>query len=135
MQDQPSAGAMLEAIAKLLRDELLPHLDSRPAFQARVAANALDIVRRELEIAPHANAEELARLKQLLGQSGDLATLNWALCRRIAEGELGLETPGLADHLWETTLAKLAIDQPGYATYREYLKRQPAQPGTPTGES
>ena len=30
----------------------------------------------------------------------------------------GLHTPGLAEHLWQTTLDKLAVDQPGYDSYR-----------------
>ncbi len=34
---------------------------------------------------------------------------------------MDLETPGLADHLWETTLAKLAVDQPNYWGYRAAL--------------
>ena len=29
-----------------------------------------------------------------------------------------LQTPGVAEHLWATTLAKVAIDQPTYASYR-----------------
>ena len=45
--------------------------------------------------------------------------MNWRC--RIRAGELTLETPGLADHLWATTLAKLAVDQPNYAGYRAAL--------------
>jgi Domain of unknown function (DUF6285) len=124
MQDQPTSIAMLAAIATLLRDELLPKLDGRSAFQARVAANALDIVTRELEQAPAVNAEESARLYRLLGETGDLHALNWALCRRISAGEMTIATPGLLDHLWRTTLDKLAIDQPNYATYRQVLEER-----------
>ena len=43
------------------------------------------------------------------------------LSRRIAAGELSLQTPGLAAHLWATTLAKVAIDQPTYASYRREI--------------
>ena len=43
---------------------------------------------------------------------------------RIAAGELTLETPGLADHLWRTTLAKLAVDQPTYWGYRAALEER-----------
>jgi hypothetical protein len=28
----------------------------------------------------------------------------------------------LAEHLWQTTLAKLAVDQPNYAAYRREMK-------------
>jgi hypothetical protein len=130
VQDQPSAMALLTAIAILIRDELLPTLKGRPAFQARVAANGLEIVARELDHAPRANAEESARLEKLLGKPGDLAALNRQLCRCIAAGEMTLATPGLADHLWLTTLDKLLIDQPSYASYRRVLKKKrlPLQP-------
>ena len=33
------------------------------------------------------------------------------------------ETPGLSDHLWATTLAKLAVDQPQYGAYRHEVRR------------
>jgi hypothetical protein len=91
-----------------------------------VAANALDIVGRQLDLAPAANAFETQRLEKLLSATGSLDELNQALCRRIAAGELTLETPGLADHLWLTTLDKLAIDQPQYATYRWILAQRAA---------
>ena len=52
---------------------------------------------------------------------GILVSLNTELSHRIAEGAMGLETPGLADHLWATTLAKLAVAQPTYAAYRASL--------------
>lgn len=118
MQDQPTAIELLKVAAHFVRNEFLPQLSGHAAFNARVTANVLDIVRRELELAPSANARELERLTALLGEMGDLERLNRLLCERIAGGLVGLETPGLAEHLWETTLAKLAIDQPGYASYR-----------------
>ena len=47
--------------------------------------------------------------------------LNRALADRIAKGEVDLQTPGLADHLWQTTMDKLAVDQPNYASYKREL--------------
>jgi hypothetical protein len=38
--------------------------------------------------------------------------------KRIRNGELDIQSPGLAEHLWQTTLAKMKIDQPNYASYR-----------------
>ena len=57
----------------------------------------------------------------LLGMDGELVTLNAELSRRIAAGEADLSTPGLAEHLWAVTLAKMAVDQPTYAAYRASL--------------
>ena len=58
---------------------------------------------------------------QLLGMQGSLGDLNRALADRIAKGEVDLQTPGLAEHLWQTTMDKLAVDQPNYAAYKREL--------------
>ena len=122
MQDQPTSADLVGAVADFIRNHAMPQLTGHAAFHARVAANALDIVKRELEIAPDANAEELSRLKALLGKEGSLEELNRELCARIFSGDLTLDTQGLKDHLWATTLAKLAIDQPKYSGYRRALE-------------
>ena len=118
MQDPPTVSELLEATAAFLRDVAVPQLSGHAAFHARVAANALDVVKREIELRPAAEREEHARLTTLLRTEGPLEELNALLSRRIAAGELSLQTPGLAAHLWATTLAKVAIDQPTYASYR-----------------
>ncbi|MDP1628071.1 DUF6285 domain-containing protein [Parvibaculum sp.] len=122
MQDQPTASELVEAVADFIRNHAMPQLQGHAAFHARVAANALDIVKRELEVAPTANPDERRRLTDLLGHDGPLEELNSELCARIEAGEIGLDTPGLADHLWKTTLTKLAIDQPNYSGYRRALE-------------
>ena len=126
MHQRPDPDDLLEAVAQYLREQALPELPGHTAYLARVAANALDIVRRQLKQAPQADAAELQRLRQLLRSDDGLAELNRRLCERIAAGEIGLHTPGLAEHLWQTTLDTLAVDQPGYDSYRREV-------GTATG--
>lgn len=111
MHQRPDTDDLLQAVAIYLREQALPQLPGHAAYLARVAANALDIVRRQLQQAPVADAAELQR-------DGNLAELNALLCQRIAAGDIGLHTPGLAEHLWQTTLDTLAVDQPGYDSYR-----------------
>jgi uncharacterized protein DUF6285 len=118
MQDPPTITELLESTAAFLREVAVPQLSGHASFHARVAANALDIVKRELELRPAAERDEHARLQALLHVEGSTEELNALLSRRIAAGELDLQTPGLAEHLWATTLAKVAIDQPTYASYR-----------------
>lgn len=134
MQDRPTPTELLEAVAAFLREQVVPAADGTLAFHARVAANALDIARRELlaEADTHQAAGERAALQALLGDSteADIDALQRTLCRRIADGALDLATPGLADHLWRTTRAKLAVDQPRYGSYLRSL--DPISPGTPT---
>jgi hypothetical protein len=118
MQDPPSVNELLEATAAFLCEVAVPQLSGHASFHARVAANALDVVKRELELRPAAERAEHARLQTLLRSDGSLEELNALLSRRIAAGDIGLQTPGVAEHLWATTLAKVAIDQPTYASYR-----------------
>lgn len=122
MQDQPSAIELVEAVTEFIRNHAMPQLQGHAAFHARVAANALDIVKRELEIGPDAAAQEMARLRALLSKDGTPDELNRALCEKIEKGDVTLDTPGLKEHLWETTLTKLAIDQPKYSGYRRALE-------------
>ena len=169
MYDTPTPEELLAAVARYLRDDAGPALgrsgaqpdNSALAYQARVAANMLDMVRRQGLLAPLAEAAERARLLTLLGEAGaieaidatgttsttstpdtpdtpieidraagDLAILNRRLADGIADGRLSLVTPGLASHLWRTTLDKLAVDQPGYASYLQVLAATTAAPMT-----
>ncbi|MGN5476460.1 DUF6285 domain-containing protein [Cupriavidus basilensis] len=122
MQDSPNAIDLLQSVTAFLRNAAIPRLSGREAFDARVAANVLDIVERELRLAPDTAAAERDSLRQLLGTDGDLEALNRQLCEAIAAGHIDLETPGLATHLWTVTLNKLAIDQPAYSSYRAALQ-------------
>jgi hypothetical protein len=58
----------------------------------------------------------------LLGMQGSLGDLNRALSEGIGSGGIDLQTPGLSDHLWQTTMDKLAVDQPNYASYKRELE-------------
>ncbi len=118
MQDEPTPSELIKAVADFLRNELTPQLSGHSAFKLRVAINALDLVTRQLALEATSDAAELARLSQLLGMDGSLPDLNRALAERIASGEADLDTPGLSEHLWQTTMDKLAVDQPNYVAYR-----------------
>jgi hypothetical protein len=121
MREQPSAAELIEAVAEFISRDLMPTLEGRLAFHARVSVNVLSIVRRELALRPRADQAETSRLVALLEAAGDADTLNAELCRRIAEGEIAADDPALIEHLWATTLDTLAVDQPTYATYRRII--------------
>ena len=93
------------------------------AFKLRVAINILDLVTRQLTLEEGSDAAEAARLRALLGMDGSVPELNRALAEHIARGEVDLATPGVAEHLWQTTMDKLAVDQPNYASYKRELGR------------
>ena len=118
MQDEPTPGELIKAVADFLRAEIAPVIKGHNAFKLRVGINALDLVTRQLALEGPSDAAEAARLKALLGIDGSVMELNRALAEKIAKGEVDLDTPGLKEHLWQTTMDKLAVDQPGYASYR-----------------
>ena len=127
MYDRPGPVELALVVKRFLEEQAMPALEGRVAFHARVAVNALGIVARQLEQAPQAEAAEAQRLHALLGDAGSLDAANRELCRRIRAGEIGLDTPGLREHLWETTLAKLAVDNPRYSGYRRALAAREAR--------
>lgn len=135
MQDLPNPEQLLTAVSRFLREDAGPalgrHGDHALAYQARVAANMVDTVARQTALAPAADAAERRRLQVLLGlpNEADLAALNRRLASRLADGAIDSSHPGLAEHLWATTLAKLAVDQPGYDTHQRHAAPTPT--GTP----
>src|ERR1043166_610972 len=102
MQDEPTPTELIKAVADFLRNEIMPAIKGHNAFKLRVGINALDLVTRQLTQEAGSDAAEHARLKQLLGTDGPLVELNRALSDKIAKGEIDLQTPGLAEHLWQT---------------------------------
>ncbi len=124
MQDEPTPIELTKAVADLLRSDITPMISGHNAFKLRVAINALELVVRQLTLEEGSDAGEAERLAQLLGVEGALLEQNRVLAEKIASGEFELSTPGLSEHLWQTTLAKLAVDQPNYASYKRELERK-----------
>lgn len=117
MQDPPS----LEIIRALASPETG---DGAPGkFEDRLRAAALELIARAEARAPESEAGERERLMALLGEDGDLVSLNRELCARIQDGVLTLASPGLASHVRATAMEKLAIDQPAYPAYRRALEQ------------
>ncbi|MCP3406723.1 DUF6285 domain-containing protein [Bradyrhizobium sp. CCGB01] len=123
MQDEPTPIELTKAVADFLRNDITPLISGHQAFKLRVAVNILDLVTRQLTREEGSDAAEVERLRALLGMDGSVTDLNRALAERIAKGEAGLATPGLVEHLWATTMDKLAVDQPNYASYKRELGR------------
>jgi hypothetical protein len=118
MMDQPSIRELVDAVRSFLEKRAMPELSGHTAFHARVAANALSIVVRQLDQSAKSDADERKRLQALTGRNGTLDELNRELCRRIRNSEFTLETPGLAKHLELSTREKVTIDQPNYSGLR-----------------
>ncbi len=136
MQDRPTAEELLTAIEGFLAGEILPHAEGARRFHARVALNALQIVRRELAHEDPHLAADLAGLESLLGPGGGACSTLGAgpaalratvrvrteeLCERIRRGDA--DRPPFRDavvaHFRAAVRRKLEVTNP------EWLKAAP----------
>ncbi|TPE61158.1 hypothetical protein FJQ54_09710 [Sandaracinobacter neustonicus] len=108
----PSAIQLIEAVQIFLK-EAEAELDGRLGFHARVAGNALAIVARELAQQP--DAAEAAALAPLGGAS--------ALCEALRAGQLSPDDPAVLGPVRAAVLARLAVDNPRYATFARLRDR------------
>ena len=127
--NRPTMKELLEAVREFLEARVMPSLDKTTAFHTRVAVNVLAIVERELEKGPGLDQAEHERLRRILQQEGSLKDLNASLCRQIREGRIDSRNPELIEHLRLTTLGRLSIDNPRYATYQRAIRGEAAEPG------
>ncbi|HEY8767471.1 MAG TPA: DUF6285 domain-containing protein [Dehalococcoidia bacterium] len=96
MQDRPTYDELLAAVEYFLDTEIVPNVPGARGFHSRVAANAIRIVRRELEREDEALAAEWAGLDALLGPAvvpigraqlrAALSDRNEAFCAQIRSG-------------------------------------------------
>jgi hypothetical protein len=126
MQDRPTVHELLRAVESFLRDEVVPATEGRRQFLARVAANAIGLVERELASeAAHAE-REWSGLDALLGSApmprerdalaAAVRTRNETLCARIRAGELDAAEPqrALLAHVRRTVRDKLEVTNRAY---------------------
>jgi hypothetical protein len=119
----PLSGELLTATRDFLRNEVGASIEGRNAFLARVAANSIDMVLRELEFGADAEAWEHQALCGLLDTTGSTAYLRSKLCAAIRLGNIDLKRPDLHAYLRDSVLAQAMIDQPGYPGTVEAMNR------------
>ena len=125
MNDQPSAEDLLRAVERFLERDVVPRLEGVPKFHARVAANVVAMVAREIETEDAQQRGEWQRLGALLhrgepfpeeraARRSGLLARNEELVRRIRAGEAdaGPARAALLEHLRETVADKLAVARP-----------------------
>jgi hypothetical protein len=124
MQDRPTYAELLDAVREFLEADVVPALDGTKKFHARVAANVVAIVARELALADRQREDEWRRLDALLGAAAmpperdavarGLRDRTETVCARIRAGEAddGPWRAAVVAHVRATVLEKLAIDNP-----------------------
>jgi Domain of unknown function (DUF6285) len=115
--NRPTSAELLEAVQKFLKAEVLPALSGSSKYHVQVALTALGVVGRELAGADQLDRAERARLADLLNAGGSREELNRLLCLTIRERRMTYRDPALMEHLRLTTMGKMSIDNPKYATY------------------
>jgi len=126
MQDRPTYDELLAAVERFLSQEIVPNTEGARRFHARVAANVLGIVRRELEREEEQLAAEWAGLDGLLEPAKPpegRAALREALgarmadlCERIRAGEAdaGPFREAVISQVRRTIRDKLLVSNPGW---------------------
>jgi len=124
MQDRPTYQELLAAIERFLDDDIVPNTPGGRGFHARVAANAVRTIRRELESEDEQLAAEWAGLDVLLGERERpagraalrkaIAGRNEALCERIRKGDAdqGPFRNQALKHIGDSVQAKLSVSNP-----------------------
>lgn len=106
--DAPDALALVEAVAQMLQEELMPRAQGADRWVLRISANALSIAAREIELGPGHRSAHDARL-QALGAASERE-----LSQQIREG---VHDDAYAE-VWHSLLAtardKLEVANPGY---------------------
>ena len=125
MNDRPTAVELLGAVRRFLAREVVPALDGPRRYHARVAANVVAVVAREIEVEEQQLGAEWKRLGRLLGREEPPPASRDALrsavreaseeiARRIRAGEAdsGPWRDALIAHLRATVADKLDVARP-----------------------
>ncbi len=106
--DVPSAPELLDAVREFLESEVIPHTDGRRRFEARVAANVVAMVQREMILGPEQSTVHIERLNRL-GVADDEA-----LARAIRSGKLAERGNEVRAAVRATVADKLRVANPTY---------------------
>ena len=88
MQDRPTSVELLEAAADFVENELVPATQGARQFQARVVANVMRVVAREIKLEDPLVRHEVKALAQLLGRdSPHLHSLDDLRAAAVSMGE------------------------------------------------
>lgn len=108
LQGRPTAEELVEAVREYLREDVIEATEGRIRFHARVAANALAMVERELQGGPAAEDAHAAALLAL-GVEDEAG-----LAAAIRSGSLADRADEVEATVWASVLAKLAIANPDH---------------------
>jgi hypothetical protein len=106
LYDTPTAGELVEAVREFLEGPVMAATEGSTRYHARVAANALRIVERQLQHGPADVAAHRERLADL-GFADDAE-----LARAIRAGEVDDRYEAVKAAIADSVRAKLRVDNP-----------------------
>jgi hypothetical protein len=106
--DVPSAAQLVEAVREFLEKDVMSATEGRVRFHARVAANVLAMVERELALGASQAEAHRAALERL-GVRNDAE-----LAAAIRGGSLDDRRPEVLEVLRRTVRSKLEVSNPRY---------------------
>jgi hypothetical protein len=111
LHGRPTAAELVAAVSVFLREDVMAATDGRLNFLARVAANTLDGVERELRLGPAQEQRHRERLAALAhtDQAG--------LAAAIRAGELDAADPVLLAAVRAAVTDRVAVANPRYLSY------------------
>lgn len=112
---------LLAAVRQFLREQVLPELDGFKAYNTRVAANALAIVARELEMGTGLAALD-AQIATALGLDTQAGSVSRQIALALRDGTLVVDDE-LLTYLRQRTLLSIAIDNPKYSGLQQARAR------------
>lgn len=112
IQDRPEAVELVAAVREYLQTEAADAVEGRVAFHARVAANVLAIVERELTHGAALDVEVGAVLRELLGHDAPVRDLVAELAARIRDGSLDDRREEVGGAVRALVEAKLRVNDP-----------------------
>jgi len=122
--NNPTVIELIQTVSRFLSDEVQAQLTGSTVYNNKIAINVLNIIERELLLSQTLNDAEHQRLKLLLEQDLPRESLNERLIAKISKGELDSQSTALMDHLYESALGKLSIDNPRYARYKKVVEER-----------
>lgn len=104
----PDAAEIVTAVREFLEHEVMPGTSGSLSFRARVAANLLGVLERELEHGPESEDRFVDLLRELgVNDEAELA-------ERIRVGEVDTADKGLIAALRTMTRLRLMVSNPKY---------------------
>ena len=121
--DAPSIEQLVEAVREWIESDLMSSTEGRTRFHARVAANMLAMVERELRLGAEQAAAHAERLA-LLGVADDRE-----LAERIRAGGFADRGDELRRVLRADVVDKLRVANPGYLDPADRVESAPRATG------